>query len=467
MRISYKLTLLATFIGAIIVIAIGSVIISPPLPLIVSAGFDRDTMTPNADGDNDIATFNYILARTATIDIVLIGDNGTEFYFREQQIRSDDEYSVLFSGVVDGYILDDEEVYGTVERRLIPNGKYTWQLTAVTDSGETMTEQGTLVVEDGDSPLPIMSIFTVSPSTFAPNQDGIDDRVEINVYLEKDVDSLDVFLLGPNDVHIPISARIEEREYGEAGRHRYDYEGGIDLGADPPPDGTYIVVALAQDAVGQRIRQETELTIEIGGKPYAEIAPQAIGVDVVFDVEPYADELLNTREQVGELVSKPDDPEALTYSQQITLPIGDMLVFMLTVENYGDVPIRTTGPAPGTVYQQEQQAATLGWFDESGAWRVGIQCATSQTSYPYRWAVGSPDDLVDVLDEATGNTYQYLPAGKRAVVWGAVRLTEVEARNPQNCWAGLIHEDVEVSIRNNNVGSRSILIVDPNSESEE
>lgn len=467
MRIPYKLTLLAAFVGVVIIIAIGSVIISPPLPLIVAAGFDRDVMTPNADGDNDIVTFSYTLARTATIDIVLIAEDGTEFYFREQQIRSDDEYSVLFSGVVDGYVLDDEDIYGVVERRLIPNGTYTWRLTAMTESGETMTEEGTLIVEDGDSPLPIISIFTVSPSTFAPNQDGIDDRVEINVYLEKDVDSLDVFLLGPNDVHIPISARVEERAYGEAGRHRYDYEGGIDLGADPPPDGTYTVVALAQDAVGQRMRQETELTIEVGGNPYAEIAPQAIGVDVVFDVQPYSDEFLTTRDQIGDLVAIPDDPEALAYSQQITIPINDMLVFMLTVENYGDVPIRTTGPEPGTVYQQQQQAATLGWFDESGAWRVGIQCATSQTSYPYRWAVGSSDDLVEEVDETTGNTYQYLPAGKRAVVWGAVRLTEIEARNPQNCWAGLIHEDVEVSIRNNNVGARSILIVDPNSESEE
>jgi hypothetical protein len=467
MRIPYKYTLLSTLVGIVIIIVIGSVIISPPLPLIVSAGFDRDVMTPNADGDNDIATFSYTLSRTGMMDMVLIGEDGTEFYFREQQPRSDDDYSVLFSGVVDGYILDDEEIHGAVERRLIPNGQYTWQLTVVTDSGETMTETGALVVEDGDSPLPLMSIFTISPSTFAPNQDGIDDRVEINVYLEKDVDSLDVFLLGLNDVHIPISARVEERDYGEAGRHRYDYEGGIDLGADPPPDGTYTVVALAQDAVGQRIRQEAELTIEIGGKPYAEIAPQAVGVDVVFDVQPYLDDMLTTREQAGKLVTLPDDPEALAYSQQITIPLGDMLVFMLTVENYGDVPIRTTGPAPGTVYQQEQQAATLGWFDESGAWRVGIQCATSQTSYPYRWAVGDAEDLVEVYDEATGNTYQYLPAGQRVIVWGAIRLNEIEARNPQNCWAGLIHEDVEVSIRNNNVGARSILIVDPKAESEE
>ena len=47
------------------------------------------------------------------------------------------------------------------------------------------------------------------------------------------------------------------------------------------------------------------------------------------------------------------------------------------------------------------------------------------------------------------------------VVWGAIRMTEIEALNPQNCWAGLIHEFVEVSIRNTNVGSREVLLVDP------
>jgi hypothetical protein len=32
----------------------------------------------------------------------------------------------------------------------------------------------------------------------------------------------------------------------------------------------------------------------------------------------------------------------------------------------------------------------------------------------------------------------------------------IEARNPQACWVGLIHEDVEVSIRNARVGAREV-----------
>ena len=461
MRIHPGLLLLAAAIGIGLIIAVGSFALAPPLPLILEAGFDRPAISPDADGENDIAVFEYRLSRPATIDISLTAEDGRAYFFREDQPRDDDEFSVLFSGVVDGFRLDGEDIPGEIERRLLPNGIYSWRLDAETNDVETMSAVGTLLIEADDVPLPAMSVFTVSPPVFSPNQDGIDDRVEINVYLETDVQSLDVYLVGPSGARIPISARVEERQYGEAGRHRYDYEGGIDLGVDPPPDGTYRVVALAQDAVGQRTRQEASLTIETGGNPFAEIRPQFVGVDVAFDVYPYEDRYLAQRDEAGELLPLPEDSESLAYSQQLTVPVGDMLVFRLTVENYGDVPIRTTGPPPGTVYHQEQQAATLGWFDESGAWRIGIQCATSLGSYPYRWAIAALDELEQVHDDASGNTYYYLPPKARTVVWGAIRMTTIEARNPQNCWAGLIHEDVAISLRNNNVGMRSIMMVDP------
>jgi hypothetical protein len=42
----------------------------------------------------------------------------------------------------------------------------------------------------------------------------------------------------------------------------------------------------------------------------------------------------------------------------------------------------------------------------------------------------------------------------------------VENFNPQNCWAGLIHEKVEVSFRNSRVGPREIELVDLSGEEE-
>ena len=461
MRLPIVVALPAAFVGIIIVTAIGSLILRPPQPLILAAGFDRESISPNADGIDDIAVFEYALSRPASVDISLTAAGGSTFYFRRNQARSDDEYRVLFSGVVDGFAYEGEPVYGAIERRLIPNGLYAWRLEARPADGEAMSRSGNLRVEQGDTPLPNMSEFAIAPDVFSPNQDGVADRVSINIYLEKDVERLDVFLLGPAGLRIPISARVEERQYGEAGRHRFDYEGGIDLGADPPPDGTYRVVATAQDRVGQRTRREGQLTIDSGGKPYAEIQPQAPSVDVAFAVQPYEAKYFSAAGEPGVLLPRPTDSASLAFSQQLTVPLGHMLVFRLTVDNYGDVPIRTSGPPPGTVYRQDQLAGTLGLFDESGAWRVGIQCETSMTSYPYRWAVAPDDALTEVLDEASGNTYKYLPPKTSAVVWGAIQLTEVKARNPQNCWAGLIHEDVAISLRNNHVGMRSIMIVDP------
>ncbi len=461
MRLSRKLTLLAAALGLALVFVLGRVLLQPPLPLILEARFDRPLISPNADGEDDLAIFEYRLSRPALISLYLMAEAGPRYYFREGQARGDGAYSVLFSGVVDGYVQAGELVRGQVERRLMPNGEYSWHLEAEADDGAAMSANGRLFIEQGDRPLPTMSEFSVSPSLFSPNQDGIADRVSINVYLDKEVERLDVYLVGAAGERIPISARVEERQYGEAGRHRFDYEGGIDLGVDPPPDGAYKVVATAQDKVGQRVRMESELTIATGGKPFAEIKPQAPGVDVAFAVLPFDDKWFSNGDGLGDPLPDMFDVSALAYSQQLTVPLGDMLVFRLTVENYGPVPIRTSGPRPGTVYQQEQLAGTLGYFDESGAWRVGIQCETSISSFPYRWAIAEDDKLQAVYDEASENSYRYLAPGERAVVWGAIRMTEVKARNPQNCWAGLIHEDVAISLRNNHVGLRSIMIVDP------
>jgi len=55
-----------------------------------------------------------------------------------------------------------------------------------------------------------------------------------------------------------------------------------------------------------------------------------------------------------------------------SLLVGDTLYFTLTVENYGAVPIRTSGPPPGYVYNLDQNYNVPGFAEESGAWRVGI-----------------------------------------------------------------------------------------------
>ena len=439
MRFPIGITLVVAALALVAVLLAGQQLLQPNQPLIVAASFVPSVITPNADGDDDVATFAYTLSRNAAISVTLDAESGETYVFRDSEPRLADEHQVLFSGVVDGFSLPGDEFSGEVLRRLLPDGAYTWRLVAIADDGERAEQSGILTIADGDHSLPDLQNFTVSPTTFTPNQDAISDRVAISVILAKDAE-LNVYLEDEAGNRFAVPERQNDVMSGRAGRHAYDYEGGVDQNADPPDDGAYRVVAEAQDAVGQIVRQEAALTIEAGGKPLGQIIQQPSGADVVFVPEPWDDAYA-----AGEPVALPDDPEDANV-MAITMPVGNILVFRLTVENYSRVPLRTTGPEPGYVYESfDTRSSTIGAFDSSGAWRVGIDCDNAISDYPWRWAIGTPDALTDVTDPATGEVFHYLMPGERSVVWGAVRLTElIETSNPQVCWAGLIHEDVQV-----------------------
>jgi hypothetical protein len=227
-------------------------------------------------------------------------------------------------------------------------------------------------------------------------------------------------------VEYPISELERDVPAHQPGRHYYDYEGGVDNGVTPPPDGTYPIIAIAQDLEGQRVQVTTDLTIVYGGVPRADIFSPPTGETVAFSAT--------------------------------AVSICDTLYFTLTVENYGDTPIRTTGPAPGVVYDSDWNYNTLGWHTESGAWRVAIGYENEITNYPYRWAVGREGELQEI------DGYAYLMPGQRAVVTGGIRVVNVFGdRNPQPMWAGLIHEDVEISEFNNRVDPHAVLVDVPSS----
>ena len=125
-------------------------------------------------------------------------------------------------------------------------------------------------------------------------------------------------------------------------------------------------------------------------------------------------------------------------------PLGETLYFTLTIENDSATPVRTSGPAPGTIYDSDQNYATKGEYEQSGAFRVAVHCETSPTDHPWRWAIGSTKELL-----ADEDGHFYLPGWGRALVTGGIRFVDVVgARNPQYCYASLIHEDVEISMVN-------------------
>jgi hypothetical protein len=381
-------------------------------PLLSEVSFSTDLITPNADHDNDVLVITYNLARSAKVSIYFEDGDGNRYYFRDRVHHApsvEGPYQVYFSGVVEGYVLSGEQLEGfEVKKRVLQDGTHTWVVEAIGAEGVTERVTGTLAIADADTALPELRGFSVHPPVFTPNRDSISDRATINVDLKKDVEELTVYLMGDDGVRHHVEWRETVTRLNEAGWHEFDYDAGVDHGADPPPDGTYTVTMQARDAVGQWTEANGTLTIKDGGVPRAYI--------------------LN-----GEVEWSAG-----------TLPLGDTLYFTLTVDNDSGVPLRTSGPPPGTVYDSDQNYATLGEYEQSGAFRVGIHCETSPIDHPWRWAIGGPDDLV--VDDAG---YLYLPAWGRALVTGGIRFVEVvEARNPQYCYASLIHEDVEISLVN-------------------
>jgi hypothetical protein len=414
---------LASFVALLVVAAavtVGWTLVKGDGRLLRNVSNQYEFITPNADGDQDATRIRYELTRNATISIYFEDSQGQRYYFRHDQPRGAGRYQVDFSGIVAGYRLPGEQIQGEILARLLQNGDYTWTISATDTQGQRESESGRLTIADASASLPEMRGFELDRTTFTPNRDGIDDRVLIQYDLQKEA-TVRVFLLTPDGVEYPISAQERNVPRGQPGRHYYSYEGGVDRNAAPPPDGVYPIVAIAEDRQGQRLRVEEQLTIQYGGVPRADIVSPATGRAVQFNAT--------------------------------AVTLCDSISFSLTVNNYGAAPIRTTGPLPGAVYDSDWNYNTLGWPTESGAWRIGIGFENELSNYPYRWAVGNIEDLEEI------DGHYYLMPGQRAVVTGSIRIVDVFGeRNPQPIWAGLIHEDVEISQFNNRVDRQEILI---------
>jgi hypothetical protein len=450
MRLSPLLTIGVAVI-AVVVIGIGAaLVIQPPRALLTDVRVQPETISPNGDGIDDATRISYTLNRNADLTVQFRNnDTGQVFTFRENDPRGAERYQVLFSGIVRGYTTQaDPPDSGDILTRLIPDGAYTWTIAAKTDAGETAQATGALTVRGGDTGLPLIQGFSVSPQVFTPNQDGIADRVTVNAYLSKKSD-LFIYLLDAAGKRYDLPERIELRDPGDPGAHLFDYDGGLDQNVQPPPNGDYTLIAETQDAPGQRVRQSRKLEIRDGGLPQVEIQPQTTGAQVFWaSVKP-------TDAPV------PEPQGVLSREARVVMPQGDLLTFRLTISNYGLTPLRTLAPWPGTVYKWDE--LYTGKIDpvisRSGVWFVGIQCDTSETSFPYRWAIGTPEQLSRVNDD-TGQSLYYLLPGQRATVWGAVQMSKlVRSRNPTECYAALIHEDKEIPPLQSRVGPIKVELI--------
>lgn len=374
-------------------------------PLLYDVSVVPAVISPNADGQADVTRIEYKLARNAKLSIYVQDEAGNRHFFRYERDRSRSlsrPYRVDFGGVI------PIEVEGFRQDRVLPDGSYTLILEAVDDRGRSAVEQIPFVIQDADTTAPALEGFGLNRSIFTPNRDGVDDRVIISYYLTKYATTM-VYLLDADGTRYPIERDDSNSatKDGEIGPYYYDYEGGVDRGAEPPPDGTYTVVGYAEDAVGNKATVTDTLEIRDGGVPRATI----VGLE-------------------------------WTVSDTV-VPVGGTFSFTATVENYGTTPIRTTGPEPGTEYTTDWNAASLGYYERAGAFRFGIgfqNCPLGD--YPWRWSVGRYDELAAV--QRGDETLYYLMPGQRVLITGSVRILSPLPDKSTLFWAGLIHEQVEV-----------------------
>ena len=374
-------------------------------PLLHDVEISPAVISPNADGVDDVARITYKISRPSQLYICFIDAQGQEYFFREGNRRSPGEYEALFGGAIEGQVL--------------PDGRYAWVVEAIdADSGETERVEGQLTVSGGDSSGPELEDFTVFPQIFTPNQDGINDRIAISFRLLEGAE-VEVYLRDEQGKRHPVGlpkTRWNENEFDlegnpskvelEPGLWEYDYDGGIDLSASPPSDGEYTVVAVATDRAGNQVVEEAALTIEDGGLPLAEIQTVEFYPTVV--------------------------------------PLGGTLHVTVTVENVGAVAIRTKGPASGTTYTSRENFNTMGFYEEPGIFRVGVDFEGNSDGrpYTYRWQLGSDEDLEERMID--GQRQLYLLPGQRVIVIGHITITDEPPKINPYFWAGLVHEQVRI-----------------------
>ncbi len=380
-------------------------------PLLANVSAKPETITPNADGRDDVTIISYSVSRPVSLTLYFLDAAGKRYDFRVQEPRPAGDYVAQFSGVVEGPVTLAPG-FAMNQARLLPNGEYRYVVEAIDPQdpqGRKEQKEGKLTIAQGDPTVPEMldySVFTPSTNrerpagseskiTFSPNRDGIGDRIAVSFRLTKPAWA-EVYLVRLDDARrskYPIS---EYQWYKLAGTKNYDYEGGVDLGNTPPPNGDYLCIAEATDLIGNHTVAAQPITIADGGVPLAEV------------------------------VSAKFTP--------LVVPLGELLKVEITVENVGPVSIRSKGPYSGTIFLNNENINSKSvkekadYYEEPGIFRVGVDYEGNSEGreYPYRWGFEG-----DVL----------LP-GQRTTVVGYIRIVEpVKPHNP-HVWTGLLHEQV-------------------------
>lgn len=360
--------------------------------LLSAVAVSADTITPNADGVNDTVTINYTIGQPARVSVYLQDTAGKQYTIRKDAPRtpSDEPYALRFDGTVDG------GAEGMVQQ-VLPDGAYTWVVEATPESGGTPArQQGRLEVREAaqlSDAAGLIADLQVTPQ-FSPNEDAVDDVAYFNYRLPVSA-TVSINVTQPNGEAFPF---ISAGEGPFAQSHIWD---GKRPDGSLVTSGTYTYTITAQDAVGNIAQREGQIEVENPGRSEARIS--------------------------------------FVHIAPVEIALGNVITVTMRVENTGNVPIRTQGPASGYRYTTDDLYSSIEdkrWNEKGGGfWRVGLDWGGGQ-GYPFRWAM-SPRPM----DQwAQPGEYDYLMPGEVADITGSVQINRREDR--MEFYAGLVHEGV-------------------------
>jgi hypothetical protein len=122
---------------------------SPP-PTIQNLVVAPTTISPNADGVDDVAEITYQLPVSATVDITFAGPDGTSYPF----VAGDEEGPVLQRHVWNGK---------TVDNALLPDGLYTYTVRAQDRFGNLAELPGQIAIKGGGQPEVKLTYSSIAP----------------------------------------------------------------------------------------------------------------------------------------------------------------------------------------------------------------------------------------------------------------------------------------------------------------
>jgi hypothetical protein len=326
--------------------------------VVLAVGTHQVTVSPNADNTaNDEVSIPYSLSVPAHVTITLVQPDGKAVPLRDND-RAAETYALPFTGVID--------VPNSTDQKVLGDGTYKVVFDARTSTGRTSEQTVQAVVKDADPvPLDITNIALSNP-TFSPNGQGVRtdangqqvdlDQTTINYALSKDA-SVGITVVDKDGNTTPIQAPADEK----AGLQSVTWNGKGPSGI-AVSNGTYTLHISASDLSGNVTDRTAQVTVTDSGTPEVQIMsarffPTVVGIGQTLNVE-------------------------------------------ITVKNTGDVPIKTLGPPPGTVFKTtdtylgfaQPGSQVPRYEDTAGRWRVAVRWTSAAGQYPVRWGFFADDN---------------------------------------------------------------------------